>query len=329
MAAPPAFQTLPFSYAGRLDPMASGKLLVLIGEECKKQEKYHALDKRYEFSVLFGVSSDTGDCLGRLRDFNTIVPQVTQNDTDLILPELVGGISFPYPWFSAKTVAGKPLHTWTLEGRLSEITIPTQNSTVYKLDCTKVETKTRQKIYKEVIKKINLIPPVTEKRKKLGNDFRRVDVRADWEKFLNAGDVHDQFAIAQIVCICSSGTYMRSLAEEIGKKLSNTPSLAYHIHRTHIGHYWPIIGRFGIWTKRYQNSKNAIDAKSYFCYDCPTMSQDLLIKLVSAGDKEGIGKGHVYYTRYNNKVKKDPSKKYETKKFNPIAKKHTVYKQKK
>ena len=60
-----------------------------------------------------------------------------------------------------------------------------------------------------------------------------------------------------------------------------------------------------------------------------TMSQDLLIKLVSAGDKNGVGKGHTYYTRFNNKVKKDPSKKYETKKFNPISKTHTVYKQKK
>ncbi len=59
------------------------------------------------------------------------------------------------------------------------------------------------------------------------------------------------------------------------------------------------------------------------------MSQDLLVKLVSQGDKNGVGKGHVYYTRYNNKNKKDPGKKYETKKFNPIAKTHTVYKQKK
>ncbi|MFW6210136.1 MAG: 50S ribosomal protein L33 [Patescibacteria group bacterium] len=59
------------------------------------------------------------------------------------------------------------------------------------------------------------------------------------------------------------------------------------------------------------------------------MSQDLLIRLVSVGDEQGRGKGHVYYTRYNNKNKKDPSRKYETRKFNPIAKTHTVYKQKK
>ncbi len=60
-----------------------------------------------------------------------------------------------------------------------------------------------------------------------------------------------------------------------------------------------------------------------------TMSQDLLIKMVSVGDKNGVRKGHTYYMRFNNKNKKDPSKKYETKKFNPIAKAHTVYKQKK
>jgi tRNA U55 pseudouridine synthase TruB len=40
-------------------PMASGKLLVLLGEECKHQENYHSLDKEYEFSVLLGIGSDT------------------------------------------------------------------------------------------------------------------------------------------------------------------------------------------------------------------------------------------------------------------------------
>ena len=54
------------AYAGRLDPMASGKLLILLGEECKNQTNYHGLDKEYEFSVLLGIGSDTHDVLGRL-----------------------------------------------------------------------------------------------------------------------------------------------------------------------------------------------------------------------------------------------------------------------
>jgi tRNA U55 pseudouridine synthase TruB len=53
--------TIPLAYAGRLDPMATGKLLVLMGEECKRQETYHNLDKEYEFEVLFGFNTDTFD----------------------------------------------------------------------------------------------------------------------------------------------------------------------------------------------------------------------------------------------------------------------------
>lgn len=57
------------------------------------------------------------------------------------------------------------------------------------------------------------------------------------------------------------------------------------------------------------------------------MSQDNLIKLVSVGDKDGVGKGHVYYVRKNKK--KLAQVKFEFKKFNPVSKSHTVYKEKK
>ncbi|MEX2010194.1 MAG: 50S ribosomal protein L33 [Parcubacteria group bacterium] len=56
------------------------------------------------------------------------------------------------------------------------------------------------------------------------------------------------------------------------------------------------------------------------------MSQDQLIKLVSVGDEKGVGKGHTYYSRKNRKL---VERKIETKKYNPIARKHTIYKEKK
>jgi tRNA pseudouridine(55) synthase len=252
VAQPPAYYHLPLAYAGRLDPMASGKLLVLIGEECKNQERYHALDKRYEFSVLLGTASDTGDVLGRLSGFgedNQL--DVSFADVQLILNSLIGSISLPFPHFSAKTVKGKPLHMWTLEGRLSEITVPTQTSTIYQLTCTKIEAKTRAQITAEALTKINSIPPVTDERKALGNDFRRTDIRADWERFRITGNPDDQFPIIHLACICSSGTYMRSLAEEFGRRLGNIPALAYHIHRTHIGKFKKLPLMCGLWTKKF------------------------------------------------------------------------------
>lgn len=56
------------------------------------------------------------------------------------------------------------------------------------------------------------------------------------------------------------------------------------------------------------------------------MSQDNLIKLISLGDDEGVGKGHIIWAHKNTKKLKE---RLELKKYNPVAKKHTVYKEKK
>lgn len=259
----PELEGVPMAYAGRLDPMASGKLLVLLGEECKNQTSYHGLDKEYEFSVLLGISSDSHDVLGRLNtapvhlaaDSNqsllcrpsqthpTLVttslsqqPDELQAQLTSITQTLTGNIKLPYPHFSAKTVQGKPLHMWTLEGRLNEIEIPTKESTVYSITLDSIETKSRADVCTQARTKIDSIPEVTEERKALGNDFRRVDVRKDWEEILNNDSLPDSYQIAQFTCLASSGTYMRTLAHLIGQKLTpNTPSLAWRIHRTKIG----------------------------------------------------------------------------------------------
>lgn len=251
---PPVFKDVPLAYAGRLDPMASGKLLVLIGDECKHQERYHGLDKQYEFSVLFGVSTDTQDVLGRIQKIDSkesegLNPLLSKTKIEVVGQELVGSVTLPYPHFSSKTVRGKPLHVWTLEGRLNEITIPTKTSTIYKLRCTDVTTKSGSTIYQEVLRKIEAVTPVTDVKKALGNDFRRVDVRNDWQQFFNTHQ-DNTFTIATFTCIASSGTYMRTLAETIARDC-HTVGLAYSIHRSVIGRYWPLPGGLGIWSKRF------------------------------------------------------------------------------
>ncbi len=228
----PELAGIPMAYAGRLDPMASGKLLVLLGNECKVQEKYHGLDKEYEFSVLFGIESDTHDVLGRLAA--CVSTEIAAEAIIPVIKKLAGLITLPYPHFSSRTVQGKPLHMWTLENRLHEIEIPTKESTIYELELTKLDTKSRTEIADKARAKIDTIPPVTDLRKALGNDFRRVDVRHDWEQIKNDTALPDEYTIAHFRCIASSGTYMRSLAEVIAKKL-DACGLAWHIHRTKIG----------------------------------------------------------------------------------------------
>lgn len=244
------YRDLPLAYAGRLDPLASGQLLVLIGDECKEQERYHALDKTYRFSILFGVGSDTGDVMGRLQGQPFSQTLITKQQLLRVLPHYRGDITLPFPAFSSRTVQGKPLHTWAVEGRLHEIEIPLQHSTVYQLRLEKIETKMRTAICSEALTKINSIPPVTDERKALGNDFRRTDIRADWDYFKKSGAASDRFTIAHFTATVSSGTYIRSLASAVGTDLK-VPALAYHIERTTIGKYhpFPLIG--GFWRKKF------------------------------------------------------------------------------
>jgi tRNA pseudouridine(55) synthase len=241
----PELAGVPMAYAGRLDPMASGKLLVLLGEECKVQEKYHNLDKEYEFEVLFGVGSDSGDVLGLLEKGEKSTVDV--RDIKAAIKTLVGAIELPYPHFSSKTVKGKPLHTWKVEGRIDEVAIPTKRSTIYKLALENTQIKTAQEVYRYATEKIETIPKVTDERKALGNDFRRDDVRESWKHFLDTSK-EQQYTVARFTCICSSGTYMRTLASVIAEKLG-TKGLAYSIHRTKIGTYAQLPFGFSAWTK--------------------------------------------------------------------------------
>ena len=229
----PQAKDLPLAYAGRLDPLASGLLLILVGEECKKQTLYHNLDKEYEFEVLFGLFSDSGDVLGLIQKDGEENP-----DLNLIkekIKNLIGTMKVPYPIFSSKTVQGKPLHTWAMEGRLGEITIPDRESEIYQLEVISHKNLTSAEVYKQAQTKINSILPVTDLRKALGNDFRRAEVRESWLDFLKENPTNT-FLTVKFRCLCSSGTYMRTLADIIAKNLSSR-GLAFSIHRTKVGHF--------------------------------------------------------------------------------------------
>jgi tRNA pseudouridine(55) synthase len=236
----------PLAYAGRLDPMASGKLLILIGDECKVQEKYHSFDKEYKVEILLGASSDTGDVLGLLTSCDAHI--FNESEINAVLGSFVGEIQLPYPHFSSRTVQGKPLHTWTLENKLNEIEIPVKKSRIHKITFDGFQLATKTEILKTVRTKIETIPPVTDARKALGADFRRDSVRASWNGFEETAQ--EKYQIISFTCIASSGTYMRSLGEHMAKKLG-TCGLAYSIHRTKVGKYIPITKSLGVWVTQF------------------------------------------------------------------------------
>ena len=60
----PELKNEKMTYAGRLDPMAEGALIVLARNAIYEKERYLKMDKEYEGEILFGFETDTYDALG-------------------------------------------------------------------------------------------------------------------------------------------------------------------------------------------------------------------------------------------------------------------------
>ena len=212
------------SYAGRLDPMAEGGLLTLVGSANKMREAYLDMSKEYVLDVLFGFATDTYDVLGRVMESGD-TDAVTKKVIDKALNEFRGQVSQEYPPYSSKTVEGKSLFQWARGGMLSTLVLPRKTVTIYDISL--------EGVYK--IKEQALIAYIETNIEKVNGDFRQEEIIAGWKKRLFAsGD--REFPCATIKISCSSGTYARSIANGLGAELG-VPALALHILRTKVGDY--------------------------------------------------------------------------------------------
>jgi len=222
---------IPITYAGRLDPMAEGVMILLVGDARFEKDSYLGFDKTYQFMVLFGVATDTYDTLGLIinKQIPCLLPtnreggqaiskQITKEEIEKTL-EAVKQKPLPYPPYSSKPVDGKPLFKYAREG-VQPREIPMQKGV----------PKTIRYIKSEQVRLGDLIQKITSDVQKVTGDFRQAEIAEGWEAL-------SQEQSAAIVELCTfevvvpSGVYIRSIAHEMGAKVG-IPALAYSIIRT-------------------------------------------------------------------------------------------------
>jgi tRNA pseudouridine55 synthase len=212
------------SYAGRLDPMAEGVLLCLVGSMNKRREQYLDMSKEYVLDVLFGFSTDTYDILGRVMDAGD-ASNVIRTAVEKGLNEFRGTFAQEYPPFSSKTVEGKSLIEWARGGAISTLVLPRKVVVIYDI--------TLLSMYK--VDEHTLLNYIEESVEKVEGDFRQDEIMRLWKRRLKAEGTRE-FPCASIKISCSSGTYARSIAHGLGRDLG-TPALALHILRNKVGEY--------------------------------------------------------------------------------------------
>ncbi|MGE0767320.1 MAG: tRNA pseudouridine(55) synthase TruB [Hyphomicrobiaceae bacterium] len=99
------FQAQKAGHAGTLDPLATGVLPIALGEATKTVP--YAVDgaKAYEFTVRWGVETDTDDAEGRIAETSDRRP--SRREIEAVLPDFLGEILQTPPQFSAIKIQGE------------------------------------------------------------------------------------------------------------------------------------------------------------------------------------------------------------------------------
>ncbi len=204
------------TFAGRLDPAASGEVVFLSGETIKDKDLYLHKDKIYEVEYIFGIKTDTGDLLGILQEFKNIINE-KDLDIEKCLEKLSGKRNQRFHAFSSKVVEGKPL--W-LHARDGTTAYAEHEIDIYRLDLVNKDQISTHDIFNKV-KNLTTI---------VNGDFRQREIL---ESFSTLDKENINLPIIKISAHVTSGTYMRVLGEEIGEILG-LPVCAYSINRIKI-----------------------------------------------------------------------------------------------
>ncbi len=218
----PELRKTKMAYAGRLDPMAEGVVLIVSGKELKKFNQYLKCGKKYIAEILIQFSSDTHDILG-IPKYSSNIPEDEQ--IDKALKSFEGKFKFKLPPFSSYKIDGKPLFRWALDDKLDEITIPQKEVLIKKISTEKIFKIQKSELQKKIIGKIE---------NTVGN-FRQERIRREWGKLLKKLN-QEKFKIIRVEISCSSGGYIRSIAEKLGVLLSSK-ALLYSLIRTEVGEW--------------------------------------------------------------------------------------------
>ncbi len=123
-----AIQQRSVGHAGTLDPLATGVLVVAIGEGTKLVSHLQSDDKRYEVSIALGAETDSLDADGEITD-RADVPTLDRAAVERALQPFIGRYPQTAPKLSAIKLGGTPLHRRMRRGE--EVEAPVREVELY------------------------------------------------------------------------------------------------------------------------------------------------------------------------------------------------------
>lgn len=127
-------------HTGTLDPNATGVLPVLLGTATKAQDLIVNHDKEYTASFKLGLTTDTLDIWGQVRESRE--SRVSKDEIEALLSRFRGEITQLPPMYSAVKKNGQRLYDLARKG--VEVERERRTVTVYRLELTGFDEKTQE-----------------------------------------------------------------------------------------------------------------------------------------------------------------------------------------
>ena len=203
-------------HAGTLDPLASGLMIIGVNDGTKKMSEFLKLPKTYVADILLGKKSETGDLEGKI-----VEEKSAEHITDEMIREVVqnfaGKHSLAVPMYSAIKVGGRPLYAIARKKESGKMLTEKETSAVPPVKEMEVIS----------IKLISAIPCLTRNPELVHDTWILNQVQND--------DKVKTISL-KVEMRVSSGSYVRTLAEELGNRLG-VPAMLTDLRRTEIGEY--------------------------------------------------------------------------------------------
>jgi len=117
-------------HTGTLDPLATGVLVLCVGDYTKLVSHLTNHEKEYIATIRFGIETDTLDITGQVLKESDVIP--SREKLEAVLETFLGCQPQEVPIYSAKKIKGKKLYEYARNQE--EVTLPIQNIEVKELE---------------------------------------------------------------------------------------------------------------------------------------------------------------------------------------------------
>ena len=233
-------KNLKVGHAGTLDPLATGVLLVCIGNACKRAQQLQDHDKEYIARIRFGATTPSYD-LEKDVDRRFPYEHITRESVLAALPAFLGQQEQVAPLFSAKSVDGVRAYELARklyrQGRFAELdaaaldTLQRNTIVISHLELLEFhpaeETLSPESSLRDPSHPADGPLPLTRPRVATDSGERVSSAESTASSRINVADTSALGLPEAVIRItCSKGTYIRAFARDLGEALGSGAHLS-------------------------------------------------------------------------------------------------------